>query len=236
MEIQKLLELIEPEVKSYNMKNRRFDQRSSSADVNPHVLDDDEREKGYVGAGFYSVVKKDRDPHFVQKTSRDAKRAPTDGYWFFIKRVVDNKLWENPYFPRVYQFKKFYKGSQAHYRVKLETLTEIELLRKDELLTILNRMVGQDVEDIGMVQDRMKAYDVCELIVEVMKNVWDDSVSGRNAEKLDTNLVSAMRELKKMGGNNFSYDLHKANVMARRGPHGLHPVIIDPFGATKYKN
>lgn len=229
MKIQTILELIEPEIKNYNMQNRRFDRNTSGAEVNYHSLDNEEKKKGYVGAGQYSTVKKDRDPHFVQKTSRDSNVASIDGYWFFIKNVVDNKLWENPYFPRVYQFKKFYKGKQAHYRAKLETLVEMSDLSKPELIAVVTRMVGYDPEDAGIIQPYHKEHKIKDLIGEIFKRVWD----GKANEDMDSNMVSAIKSLKSMNeGPNYQYDLHKDNIMFRRGPHGVHPVIVDPFSKS----
>jgi len=226
MRIQTLLELIEPRVKEINVRGRKFDRKTSGDGVSRWALTSDEEGKGYVGAGQFSTVKKDRDPHFVQKTSRDADMARNDGYWYYIKKVIDNNLWENPYFPRVYEFKKFYKGSNAHYRVKLETLVQMEDLNKPELIAVVSRMIGDDPEYLGIIQPYHHENDIMDLIKQIFRRVWD----GKKSDKMDTNFISAMKALKEINKNtNYLYDLHKGNIMARRGPHGVHPVIVDPF-------
>jgi len=240
MKIQKLLELIEPQVKNINMRNRKFDPKAAGGNVSAWALTDHERQQGYVGSGQYSSVKKDRDPHFVQKTSRDSDRAKEDGYWHFIKQVIDNKLWENPYFPRVYYFKKFHKGNSAHYRVKLETLVDMEELNRGELVAVVARMVGDDPEDMGIIQpyfkegkvrDLIEKGKIRDLIETIFRRVW----GGNPSKGMDSNLVSAMNLLKKMNENkNYYYDLHKGNIMFRRGPHGVHPVIVDPFSRPNH--
>lgn len=228
MKIQTLLELIEPEVKNINMRGRRFHRNTSGGNVSGWALTGDEREKGYVGAGQYSSVKKDRDPHFVQKTSRDFFSARHDGYWYFIKNVIDGKLWENPYFPRVYQFKKFAKGDNSHYRVKLETLVDMKELSRQELVAVVARLVGDDPEDMGIIQPYYKDSNIMDLIEEIFARVWN----GNASNTMDSNLVSAMKTLRSMNtGKGYYYDLHKGNIMFRRGPHGVHPVIIDPFSS-----
>jgi len=232
MKIQTLLELIEPQVKNYNMRGRRFDPETSAANVSGWSLTADEKKQGIVGSGSYSAVKKDRDPHFVQKTSRRVETSKLDGYWYFIKQVIDKRLWENPYFPRVYQFKKFYQGDNAHYRVKLENLVNMEDLSREELIASVTRMVGDDPEDLGIIQPYFKKHDIKVLIENIFKRIWD----GKESKEMDPSLVSAMRTIKKMHLDaKYGYDLHKGNVMFRRGPHGLHPVIVDPLTKVEEK-
>ena len=57
MDIRILLELIEPEVRTFNT-NRKF------VDA---ALRKRRKDPSYVGSGFHSDVRKARDPHMVQK-------------------------------------------------------------------------------------------------------------------------------------------------------------------------
>lgn len=203
-------EIIEPQVRSYDMSNREMHQSTT-----PSGFD----------AGHFSTVKRDRDPHFIQKTSRDSKQSQDDGYWFFIRNVIDHKLWENPYFPRVYQFKKFAKDDQAHYRVQLEKLIPYSSLSVEEAVAVFERVIGMDSSGFF---DDPHVSDVVIKIVRLVRNIWDNEIA---LETIDDNLVSAVKALQKMNPNGklYEYDLHMNNIMYRRGPHGVHPVIIDPF-------
>lgn len=214
MKIEAILEIIEPQVRSYDMSNRTMHQRTSG-----------EHDSQYGSPGIFSTVSSDRDPHFVKKTSKDSVETKNDGYWFFIKNVVDHKLWENPYFPRVYQFKEFYKGDEVHYRVQLEKLIPYSNLSVKEALAVFERVTGKDSSNFF---NEPNVNIVASMITNFMENVWANEIS---LETVDANLVSAMQEMQEMNPNGmyYRYDLHMSNLMYRRGPHGVHPVIIDPF-------
>lgn len=224
MKIQTLLELINPELKMYDMKNKRFDPEASGSRVSRFSLSDKDKEAGYLGAGKYSTVKTDRDPHFVKKTSRSSGKAKSDGYWYFIKVVIRNKLWENPYFPRVYEFKKYYKGDEAHYRVKLESLVDLNDLSKKEIEAVIARMSGNEDRGSYYKEENM------DHISEIVRAIFWKRTRGL-FKNPDPNLLSAMNTLRKINKGNVHLrpDLHKGNIMFRRGPHGVHPVIVDPF-------
>lgn len=220
MKIQSILEIIEPEVRSYDMAKRALGKYTKSS--------------GDYDEGHFSRVEKDRDPHFVKKTSKDSERATNDGYWFFIKNVVDSKLWENPYFPRVYQFKKFAKEDGAHYRVQLEKLEEFSTLSKKEQFVI-----GRKIFGTSQLADRMNdedggGFSTKLLIVDLIRNLYFGEV---HVEGLDGDLVSAVKILRKMNTDGYEFDLSQYNVMVRRGPTGVHLVITDPFGYSfKFKS
>ena len=215
MKIQDLMELIEPQVRSYDMSKRSMRDRSNTGND--------------AGEGVFSTVKQDRDPHLVKKTSKYAEDTHKDGYWFFIKNVIDHKLWENPYFPRVYQFKKFSKGDDAHYRVQLEKLVDLNSISKKELYAMARKVFGES----GMKDVIEKEEDIIQIpaaLEHLCENLYDGEI---HTEGLDPDLVSAIATLRKMNANKFEYDLHRENIMARRGPHGLHMVIVDPFSVKR---
>jgi len=201
-----------------------------------------------MGSGFYADVYDTDDPHVVKKRhsdpylSKGIDREYT-GYWIYIKHIVDNKLWEdNPYFPRVYSFKRITdpKGNET-YSTKLERLHEFKReVSTDELEFLYNKAFGVSSQQyttmIKMVGDgnamSMFADNIqtlCRFPNRSLK-IMDDKIP---LSDIDDNLLEATKIINSlMSKYNLQMDLHWGNIMVRRLPYGLQAVITDPFHDT----
>lgn len=211
------------------------------------------QEKKKIGSGFYSKVYKTDDPHVVSKRPGlgyldvDDK----DGYWIFIKEVVDHKLWEgNPYFPRVYSFKRISDPKQREaYSVKLETLQEFNDTSKKELEFVFRKLFGLEnfdemIKSLAYAKDKKineKDIQVLtrDLIVALIKSNGSNIATLHTGKKIgemfdvenfDPKLLEATKILHSIQREKALHiDYTSGNIMIRRGTTGIQPVIVDPF-------
>jgi len=229
MKIEHLLEIIEPRIKDVYIGQKRFRDKTSLADVNVWALSDKEKSQGVIGAGNYSVITQDKKrPDIVRKTTRRAIHKDEDGAWAFLHYVAKEKLWKNPYFPKVYEVKRYYTdgSDKSHYRAKIEKLAELEALPREAIIKVISVMLAADPEDLGIVQPYHKKSDLLELIEEIISRV----LSGKLPKHVDPKLVEAIGIIKKMNESfGFGYDIHHGNIAVRINGDNVQPVIIDPF-------
>ena len=122
--------------------------------------------------------------------------------------------------------------------VKMERLSSISSLRNEELFALVNKTFGLDLHDKGYDPNKM---DHKKFMEDIGQMVYDYTEHSRfsatknyginaSASEADPNLIKALDIIRGIGEKNkYALDIHYDNVMARRGPHGLHLVITDPF-------
>jgi len=210
-----ILELIDPKIQS-----KRY-----SGEFKPKTGIEYRKKPGHIEVGTFSIVDQDhKDPHMIKKTARGEKETRTDGFWIYAKYIIKFKLWNNPYFPRIYSKKTFTdKKDQSINRVQMEKLHPPSSLSKAEIGFLFRKIFGEEVEETS--------YE--KLTDRIEKEV--ERKSFKNKNNYDSSYVKAVKILHKISTkHSLTVDIWGDNIMIRRGPHGVQVVITDPFGA-KYK-
>lgn len=204
-----ILEIIEPHIQTV---------RSNTPS---NELGRDTKSPSYIDSGNFSVVHQDEDPHMVSKTARGAKESRIDGYWVFVDYVLRYKLWENPYFPRIYG-KKTTTHTQNNASIKnvtMEKLHSHNTLSEEEGIFLYKKMFGENIDK----------FDVEDLGMRIEEEVGTGKASG-NAKSYDKNYIKAIRILHNISKKEKTYiDIWEENLMYRRGRYGVQLVITDPF-------
>jgi hypothetical protein len=240
MKIKSLLEIIEPKISQQQYKGSFKTSRNADDDIlqKGETPDNTFSQKNVLGRGYYSAVSKDRkDPHMVKKHNTRFDDIDDDPYRLYAKFIIDNKLFENPYFPRIYQHKKIKdkKGNILH-KFQLEKLEELNKLSHDEIDHIL-RVIFKEPEKIinsfktahvpSRFEDRKKQRKLIAIAKEIKEAINHNHIY----EIKDKNLIHAIREINHFMNHeckNCYNDLHPKNLMARRTPYGAQLVITDP--------
>jgi len=224
MKIQIILELIEPEVKNYNT-NKTFKDR-------PYNYHKEKNDPKVLGSGNFSKVRTTSDPHLVKKSSVETTTGnpeKDDSYWDFIDFLLKNKLWENPYFPRVYKKTSMHgKEDTSHHSVVMEKLEPISNAEHDDLLAIIRKSFNEKGrEEIKNRYSEERGYKLPDSIAKIL----DDAVHRGNLSFIkDEQLEKALKILNLYAKHSkVGVDIHSENIMVRRTPVGLQLVISDPF-------
>lgn len=174
--------------------------------------DDNRFKRPTIGSGAFSTVHKDQDPHMVHKRAKGSKETSIDGFWIYVNYIIEYKLWDNPYFPRVYN-KNIDSSSTAS--TTLEKLEPISKLRPEEVGSISQKIFGTDeITNVGRLAE----------IIE--KSIEQKKVEGA----LDDEYIKAVYILHRIAKKeNLIVDVSDENIMIRRTPIGVQLVITDPF-------
>jgi len=223
MRIQTILEIIEPRVKNFQ-SNREFKTR-------PFNWHKDKKDPRHLGSGYFSKVRSTNDPHVVKKSSVETTTGNPeldDAYWDYVDLIIKNKLWENPYFPRVYK-KTSMRGKEdtGHHSVEMERLESIEKATKDDLLPITRKAFNKKGRE--KITSDVKEKKISP--ITAISRVLDNAVNSGNLSLIkDDELAKALKILNLYAKNSsVGVDIHEENIMARRTPVGIQLVISDPF-------
>lgn len=191
-----------------------------------------------MGTGNFSTVDSiPNDPHMVKKTSNvaDVNSDDADAYWGYISKIVENKLWENPYFPRVYDITKIQdKEGKIMYRGKIEKLVELHdaINNLNDLNSLSRKIVGQGLDEEKYSNRRIEILNeyFAEFIEKYVKLGEPTGIFRDYSEQdFDSSFKEACKTLRELGKTGWQIDIHQWNIMVRRGPHGLQLVFSDPF-------
>lgn len=201
--------------------------------LNPVIGMSYKKNPKHIDSGTYALVSKDDDPHMVNRVSRGDEETRRDAYWVFVKYIVKHKLWENPYFPRLYsqhttvysdkQGKKtsVFSDKQKMKSAKIEKLNNLNELRTQEGIFLYKKIFGEDVNNF----DKDKIADRIEKEVESLSFVGDSS-------KYDVNYIKAAKILHNIASKEkFILDIWYSNIMFRRNNYGVQLVFTDPFSS-----
>jgi len=237
MDIKKLIEIIEPRVSDKNISK-------------DFTSDDDKKiqqslQKRELGSGNYSSVAPDRgDSHMVKKTSYgylDSDRE--DPYWLYVNHIIKNKLWENPYFPRIYKQRNV-KDSSGHVvkRAQMEKLEPVSVLSDEELKALFHKVLG--ISDYDKWAKRTDNIDknVKDVVINTILDITEDVIKtgsyktfatfAIDESDIDDNFKRALNilyNLSKTDNIFMGLDLYEDNVMVRRGKYGSQLVFTDIF-------
>lgn len=235
----KLFEIIEPQ----ELPQRRYGGTFRTVDKdekNISSLDTDEKR---IGSGFFSSVKSVlNDPHLVKKyRNRFGER---DKYWDYADIIIKEKLWNNPYFPRLYTKQTYLdREHQELPIIKMEKLDS--KINKKEALYLLDKMFKLSGKDLKEFQEEINENGVdfitkaiarpIAAIISAESETAFTFYSGFSEFRLDVKikdplLKQAINKLIEIKNEiSSSVDLHTNNLMYRRGPTGVQVVITDPF-------
>lgn len=226
MKIDSLLEIIEPTVKNKKWRGN-FDSTK---------MFKGNKDKNLGSGNFSTVDSIPNDPHMVKKTSNLPEEQPDDAYWSYVTEIVNNKLWENPYFPRIYNITKIQdKEGKIMYRGKIEKLVELHdaINNLDDLNSLSRKIVGQELDEEKYSNRRIEILNeyFAEFIEKYVKLGEPTGIFRDYSEQdFDSSFKEACKTLRELGKKHgWKIDIHQWNIMVRRGPHGLQLVFSDPF-------
>lgn len=243
MKIQNLLEIIDTKVstKQYSGKFRE---------------PDFEELEDRSNTGAYSSVKNDpHDPHMVIKHNHtprhksnnnvspfDGEPIPPDGYQYFVKWMVENKIY-NIHFPRVYDVTRYEDSEDQYiYKYEIEKLLKYDELDRDELERVIKmnfnvtsdayKQAGKERQEITS-KYRRKQVDPQDILSHVCSGIIRGTIQAnsviKNPEiKTALLLFADFLEWAKKNGYDTMEDLNPNNIMYRRTAQGLQIVLSDP--------
>lgn len=189
----------------------------------------------FLGRGKFSTVRNDKtDPHLVKKSNIAPSEQDDDGDGFniYIKYIHEQKLQDNIHFPRVYTAKKISdKTGKYIYKYTLEKLEEWGALSAKEFEYIVENMFdglaseGQNY-DFNDFTTRVRTVKAASKIIQKACLGRDDGLEMLKPDDLYEACltISNIAEIYDMRP-----DVHPANIMFRRTPHGVQLVITDPL-------
>lgn len=221
MKIQQLLEApIETKVTGIESKNKF---KSGKDNLTKDRLGKSGR------AGFYGRVHDNGDPHMVEKIPFHAAPQGHDGYYAYIKYLVDNKVYDsNPYAPRVYKLKTIKDASNnMKYKAQLERLQPFTSLGKDIVIGLGEMLFGEDIFQnelekwVWMSGERYAVIAFTKMLTKICNGKIESS---------DPKLNELCHIIKSICDSveGFDIDIHSGNVMWRLSPHPQ-LVIVDPI-------
>jgi hypothetical protein len=173
-------------------------------------------------AGGFSMVKPDKDPHMMKKSSlRAMPDYQREGFKEFIMFLHNNKF-ENIHFPRVYEVTTI-QGKDGYVidKYKVERLIEghkvDRQLMRNYVVSLCGEEAMEDWHDEG-------AY---RLLAAMIMQAVDYDERPFTADSLNDACAIVARAIRAIGGTN---DLGTdANIMYRQTPHGIQVVLNDPI-------
>lgn len=205
-----ILEIIEPTISSVRSKKEYKPEYGTGYKNDPDFID----------SGSFSIVKKDKDPHMISKVARGSEETNADGYWIFANYVIKYKLWENPYFPRLYKKKTtVYSNEQKINQLTMEKLFPIKSLNQKEGKFLYLKMFGESINKFSV-----------DYFTERLEREVESAKFEGDRSKYDKKYIHAVNVLNKIHKKEqLIVDIWGDNVMIRRGPQGVQAVFSDPF-------
>lgn len=190
-----------------------------------------------IGAGSQSVVMTDPDdPHMVKKFSRSPGSTKSDGFVRYAEIVAQEKLWENPHFPRIYQTNtNVDRNRLAMKDWQIEKLNKAADIPFSELGNLAIRYFSdgikaelRELRRYGGEQTERYSRKASSLMVDVIKGEHPDITI---TDEVLAGAVKTLFELSKHP--KLYFDLHGGNVMYRRTAVGIQLVFMDPFSTDE---
>lgn len=182
-----------------------------------------------LGVGHFSRAFKDPDdPHMIDKEQirKSYQDRMADGFEFFAKKVIKNKLWNEIHFPRIYvENVTTDKTGKKNYKWKMEKLIPLTEYSDEGLHHLAEQYFGED-NAIEINSGYTLASAVQDAVHGYIK-IRDEQLM--KALKILKELYKEYFELTNGGG---FWDMHAANMMIRRTSVGPQLVITDPFASS----
>lgn len=230
MKIDVLLQLLAEDIAQTQVSTQKFN----------HRLNRIGRADGELGAGAFSKVVSDRDPHLVKKYSHtalhDGPRAGDrqgrvynkDGFDVFVRYLAEHDLMDNIHFPKVYQAKRIEDNNDAHInKYQMERLLESDALNRQEWVFVEENYFNPQTFD--------EDIDLYDMALVLRRSLMDERSRERYI-KMDS-LKEAMAIIKRIADEeNMRIDMHEGNFMWRRTSVGVQLVLSDPLSFDKSAN
>lgn len=193
------------------------------------------------GEGSYARVFQDRDnPHEVMKFSKQDFETPQrsdDAYINYLREIAaDEEIQDNPWVPRILGF-RLHKNEEGHvvdYTARLEALHSLSDLSVEEVSSMAERIftpgVSANIERTVKYKNKniQSHYAVMSFALAISECVSNPKAIAALA--IDEQLIQYVYwhavAFKK---NRQRLDIREPNIMVRRMPYGLQPVITDPW-------
>jgi len=176
-----------------------------------------------LGQGVEAVVYKTKDsPNVIKALGthlKDVNEIP------FVKYILMSLKYsnENPYFPKVYDIKKYETSSGTSfpiiYTFKMEPLVHLDKLSDKEMLVLWNKTFTEHRD----IPPSTKSFSKRLETAYYASNYGKDVVKEENLSKV-LKLISKARHI-----TNSQTDIHDQNIMVRRTSQGPQLVITDPL-------
>jgi len=216
MNIVKLLEKIEPIIKNYKRPTTVFKDRASN-DSDPRL----------IGKGKFSRVKSTGAPDRVKKSSDVVSTGGKndDAFWDYVDFIINEKLWKNPYFPKIYKKKTISGGlGTAHHSVEMERLEQLKNVSPKKLYQLAIQVFEKQVAD-----DAIKKHGLLNGLAKLIEKAI---TSGETSFIVDPKLRQATEILHRYKvEKDPKLDITPDNIMVRKygSQDKLNLVIADPF-------
>lgn len=184
-----------------------------------------------LGMGFYSKVVDDKeDPHFVKKYNHrfDNSRIH-DGFVIYAEAIIRYKLYDNPFFPRIYKHNKTHDShGKVLHSYQIERLYPLKQLSLEEIKFLYSQLFNDGENIIEEVGGSSATLDT---LISVMVNIISDSIRATARDIKNPDLLNAVNIISSIVNacSECFLDLCANNVMFRRSPYGVQLVITDPI-------
>lgn len=243
--------------------NINFEPRQLKTQYKGAGSSDMQRKKniGWLGSGVASVVfQKPNKPHEVKKISFTVRNIEKNVTYQYLKALVKHQ--DNPLLPRIYEVRVFKKPDPEQppgydrpdfysIYVESEKLIEWNTLTWGEVSYLCRMYLGLSVEEIkqlhrdkGLSVQDFDKKDAMELLTRAFKEALNEyaELSNYNYAKdtfgitLKNKLaIDAVKKAASIKPNvpGMWNDLGMGNMMYRRTPTGIWPVLTDPFHQSR---
>ena len=182
----------------------------------------DDKQYNTEKSGNFGKVYSTNDPFSVTKVPHEPTYLETDGYYQYIKAVVDGKLAQsNPYYPRVQSIETVSdKENNSRYKIKLEPLQEIRDVDSKIIISIFEDLFPVDFKNIHGDGDNLEATVDTLLMGSFLRFLDEKSPNKKYNEVVE--LVTKLSNRRNM------IDMSSKNAMIRLSPYPQ-LVITDPL-------
>lgn len=227
MKLQPLLEYQFPEVKVKHVSKlpKAYNHGDDAAyDYDGSGMPKLMRDKNvkHLGTGHFSSAYVNRQrPHDVRKVSRPNELFEIDGFYFYIMALSKHPDNGNPYFPRFSAITIYKHEEEIVYSVQMERLESGGISRSKEI-PMWERILGQDYEK------KVHLLRAFPRVRDAIGGLINGQIT--SGEVIDKDLVDATEFIRDVSTREgLGIDIHTENVLMRRTPYGLQPVISDPL-------
>jgi len=238
----KLLEFFQPQY-----PDKTIEQVKNDPDVGPILRKTTLGGEDVLSAGAYASAyenKTDSSSIFkIGKTSNYGYGLPTqDGYLNYINRIKNLKL---PVFPQIYSIEIFQHKADINYspvysyKINMERLYNSSDLNEKEHEFLIYRLLGRELtkEEENTLENMgtRKMWFYADILQSLAYNGKVKQSSGvelnlKISDIHDRYLQTALTAIKSVHKvKRVGMDLHTGNIMFRRTPYGVQPVITDPL-------
>lgn len=166
----------------------------------------------------------------------DTSKTPLDdGYVAWIHATSHDH--DNPFYPQVDDMKMAMSTRGGHvYRARMEKLVGRESISAEEAEQLFPRFLNLEitatmrefVQHEAKVMRTSLAREYTKRFAAMLRSHVKQTATNET-QITDSNLRQAVQLMQTMTKRGYDLDLHSGNIMFRRTPHGLQPVITDPF-------